>query len=82
MHAQKACDLLQGSAVRVIRGENEAMIGRQSRKRHLDYLAGMARGLVRSRNGSHGNVSDSLVNSGDEVNTLVLCGGGSPNPVL
>lgn len=34
--------------------------------------AGKARGLVRSRDGSHGEVSDSLVNSRDEVNTLVL----------
>jgi hypothetical protein len=34
--------------------------------------AGKARGLVRSRNGRHGNATESLVNSGDEVNTLVL----------
>jgi hypothetical protein len=34
--------------------------------------AGKARGLVRSRNGSHGNAIESRLNSGDEVNTLVL----------
>jgi hypothetical protein len=34
--------------------------------------AGKARGLVRSRNGGHGDATESLVNSGDEVNTLVL----------
>jgi hypothetical protein len=34
--------------------------------------AGKARGLVRSRNGVHGNITGSVVSSGDEVNTLVL----------
>ncbi len=44
--------------------------------------AGKARGLVRSRNGRHGNVTESLVTGGDEVNTLVLVNNSSRPLVL
>ncbi len=44
--------------------------------------AGKARGLVRSRSDNHGDVSDSLVNSRDEVNTLVLINNSSRPLVL